>query len=201
MPKAGPATEKEMNEIAKNLNVHPSQLPADMAISLDPSKTVRVAIGTLGFLDENQNRNAGDFVLAELKNAHGLEMVERQELDKALSEIHLSLSGLVRAKEAIRVGKLLRADWLVLGTPARLNGTNLLVIRIVDARTGILQDACGLNGEQSLPTLSQELARFIQQCRQLASSGSNSRALSNNAASWPPAAPLTSICRSALSRI
>jgi hypothetical protein len=167
----GPTTEKEMNDRAKQLGLQ-SSVPADTARSLDSSKTVRVAIGALGFPDENQNRNAGDSVLAELKSAHGLEMVERQELDKALSEMQLSLSGLVRANDAIRVGKLLRADWFVLGTPARLNGTNLLVIRIVDARTGILQDACGLNSELPLPQLSHELARFIQQCRQLAASDS-----------------------------
>src|SRR4051794_30423052 len=76
--KIGPSTEKEMNEKAKQLGIR-TPPSVDVARSLDPSRAVRVAIGTLGLADQNQNRNAGDLVLAELKGAHGLEMVERQE--------------------------------------------------------------------------------------------------------------------------
>jgi hypothetical protein len=95
-----------------------------------------------------------------------LELVERQELEKVLEELQLSLSGLVRANDAVRAGKLVQADWFLLGSPVALEGKRHLVVRVVDARTGILRDAGVFQTDRSVTELTTQLADFLRQCRQ-----------------------------------
>lgn len=133
---------------------------------IEASRRLRLAIGSVGLADEQQNRNVSDLVLAQLTGANGLELVERQALDAVLNELQLSASGLVRAKDAVRAGKLLRADWFLLGTSATVNGTNVAVIRIVDARTGVMRDAAMIPNGETAPVLASGLAAFVRQSRQ-----------------------------------
>lgn len=139
--------------------------------SLPPSKTVRLAVGSLGLADDSENRELADLITVELSRAAGLEMVERQSLDKVLTELQMSLSGLVRAKDAVAAGKLLRADWFLLGTKAVVAGTNSVVVRVVDARTGILRDACALGWRNTPAQLASDIAVFARESRKRASSG------------------------------
>ncbi len=132
----------------------------------DIKRPVRLAIASLGFADEETNRKVADLTLADLTNAKGLELVERQSLEKLLQEMNLSLSGLVRARDAVRVGKLLRADWFLLGSPVSLNGTNYLVVRVVDGHTGVLRDAGVFDIKPALTKVATNLAAFVRQCRQ-----------------------------------
>jgi hypothetical protein len=158
-------TEKDIAETAKRLG-RAAPPPQIVAAPIDLKRPVRLAIGSLGFADENQNRRISDLVLAELSGAQGLNLVERQSLDAALREMSMSLSGLVRAKDAVRVGKLLRADWFLLGTEAKFGGTNFVVVRVVDARTGILRDAGIFSANQSPTQLATDIAAFVRQSRQ-----------------------------------
>ena len=105
---------------------------------------------------------------AELTGAKGLELVERQSLDKVLREMAMNLSGLVRARDAVRAGKLLRAEWFLLGTTAKVNGRDSLVVRIVDARTGIMRDGTVFTSEGEPTRLAGELAAFVRQSRKAA---------------------------------
>jgi hypothetical protein len=132
------------------------------------SHVVRLAIGALGFTDNEQNGELADLILSGLGSATGLELVDRQSINAALRETQLTLSGLVRARDAVRVGKMLKADWFLLGTAASVNGTNALVVRIVDARTGITRDAGVFPKDRSKPELAASVAGFVRQSRQSA---------------------------------
>ena len=99
----------------------------------------RLAIGTLGLIPENRNAALADIIASHLSTASGFDLVERRELNAVLQEASLGLSGVVRAKDAARVGALLRADQFLLGSSISVNGTNRLIIRLVDARTGMIR--------------------------------------------------------------
>lgn len=157
-------TGKDLAEAARKHLGEATPLPAP--IPVDPKRPVRLAVGALGLVGDEHNRRIADLLLAQLTGAKGLEMVERQELDAVLREMSLNVSGLVRAKDAIRVGKLVRADWFLLGSAASLNGTNYFVVRIVDARTGVLREAGVFVRDQESPRLAAALAGFVRQCRQ-----------------------------------
>ena len=142
---------------------------ARAAAPIDPQKPVRLAIGWLGLPDETQNGQAADLLLAQLSSARNLQLVDRQSLDKVLRESQMSLSGLVRAQSATRLGKLLRADWFLLGSAATVNGSNYVVVRIVDARTGTMLNAEIVSRQDGTSQLVPKLAAFVRQSRESAS--------------------------------
>ena len=160
-------TDTDISHAAAKLNrLAPPTPMATAPAPLNPNQPVRLAIGSLGLADDEQNRGLSDLVLAELSGAPGLNLVERQSLDAVLRELSLNLSGLVRAKDAVRAGKLLKADWFLLGTQAKINGTNSIVVRVVDARTGILRDAGVFSGDESPTKVAAAIAAFVRQSRQ-----------------------------------
>jgi hypothetical protein len=163
-------TEKDVLKARQKFGVAGPPTPAVPA-PLPASQTIRLAIGALGLADDNQNRQLMDLVTAQMSSAPALELVERQSLDKVLAELQMSLCSLVRAKDAIVAGKLLRADWFLLGTGTSVAGTNSVVVRVVDARTGILRDAGVFVSGQAPTRLASNIAAFIRQCRKNASSG------------------------------
>ena len=143
--------------------------PAELE-RIDPARRIRLAVGWLGLPNEAQNRQIADLIVAQFSSEKNLELVDRQSLDAVLREGELSLSGLVRADGAIRVGKLLRADWFLMGSSAVVGGANSLVARIVDSRTGTMRDIALLPLQKEPARLAGELAQFVRQCRASASS-------------------------------
>jgi hypothetical protein len=101
----GALTDKDVAEaLAKMRGPAPAIQTAPERI--EPGRRVRLAIGSVGLPTEQQSRNVSDLTLALLNDAKGLEMVERQALDKVLAELQLSAAGLVRARDAVRAGKV-----------------------------------------------------------------------------------------------
>ncbi|MCU0785638.1 MAG: CsgG/HfaB family protein, partial [Verrucomicrobia bacterium] len=162
-------SEEQMAEAASRLRGSAPTTSATAAIpALPTSRAVRLAIGGLGLPNDAVNREVADLVVANLTGASGLELVERQALDLALREMSLSLSGLVRAQDAIRVGKLVRADWFLLGNTVRLTQTNFIVARLVDAKSGVIQNLA-LVGDVDQPLLvAKALASFTRRAREAA---------------------------------
>lgn len=166
----GEYTDEELAAARKKLPIKqlapaPASVPVK-PLDLSPNNPIRFAVGSLGLADDEQNGRVGALIVADLNGAQGLDLVERQSLQQVLHELDLSLSGLVRAKDAVRVGKFLKADWFLLGTPATIKGTNSVVVRVVDARTGILCDAGIFAIDANVQQLATEIAAFVRQTRQ-----------------------------------
>jgi hypothetical protein len=164
--RSGPVSETEVDEArVKSGQAAPAPPLQAALVAVPMNRNVRLAIGSLGFRDDEKNRQLGDLATVKLTGARGFEMVERQSLAKILNELNLGWSGLVRANDALRVGKLLRADWFLLGTDANISGTNSLVVRVVDARTGTMRDAGVFPTDKPLTQLAEDLAGFMRQSR------------------------------------
>src|SRR5690242_12328996 len=163
------ASDKDLAKYAVNLGRTNAPLESVLTpIAL--SRQMRLAIGGLGPADDEQNQLLGDLVTAKLTSAPGLSLVDRQSLGLILSELKLSLHGFVRANDAVRIGHLLKTDWFLLGTEARINGTNCIVARLVDAHTGITRDAGVFPARQLESQLASDLASFVKDARQKAAS-------------------------------
>ena len=161
----GYVTDKDRKEFAAVLGL--TNAPAQPVLApLELSQPIRLAIGGLGLADKDQDQQLGDLVTVKLTGAVGFTLVERQSIDAILRELNLSLHGFVRAKDAVRAGKLLKADWFLFGTEATINGENSIVIRVVDARTGVVLDAGVLPFGDSQEKLASNLALFMQQTRE-----------------------------------
>jgi TolB-like protein len=110
--------------------------------------------GTLAVLYfENQGAPALDplkvglaqMMISDLQGAGDTKLVERQRLQAILDELKLGHDGMVDPATAARVGKLLGADELLLGSYFELMGTLRMDARLVRVETGEVLHATGAN--------------------------------------------------------
>ena len=89
---------------------------------------------------ESKKRELGKLVSAELatvlKRDHALNLVERERIDAALQEASLNELGLVDEKTAVKLGELLGAQALVIGTVSDAGDQFLVNARIVNTGNG-----------------------------------------------------------------
>src|SRR2546422_265700 len=90
-------TEKDLIKASKQLQSG-APSPPTAPVSIPLSRSIRLAVGSLGLATDSQNLELADLLTAELSAARGLELVDRASLDKVLREMEMNLSGLVRAK-------------------------------------------------------------------------------------------------------
>src|ERR1700722_9546446 len=121
----------------------------------------RLAIGTFGLNPGNRDGDLADLIAVRLSATPDLDLVERRELTAVLKEWNLSLGGFVRVKDAVRAGALLRADQFLLGSSVPINGTNQVIVRLVDARSGVIRAINVFREPESLDTLAAEISGFV----------------------------------------
>ncbi len=89
--------------------------------------------------------------------------VERRDLDKALAEQELSLSGLVDDATAARVGRLAGARYALLGSASIIDVQIRLSCRLIDIETGEILYATSVHGEtKKIYTVLEELAGEVE---------------------------------------
>lgn len=132
---------KAVQAIFDNLRVKIEEEPAlralenvDVKAAVSPGVTPdellrvrRVAV----VLGEGQNQAVGDLidimsdnVALELMNL-GFQVIERQSIGKVLSEQKLQMSGLVDASTAVKIGKMIGVDAVVLGNVTTVQRTEM----------------------------------------------------------------------------
>ncbi len=75
-------------------------------------------------------------VAIELRKSKSVKLIERDELNKILEEQEFSLSDIASQDNQIKIGKLLAADYLVLGEIIDMVNTLLITVRLVDTTSG-----------------------------------------------------------------
>lgn len=101
-------------------------------------------------------------LIADAASAPGLHVVERARLKEVLEEQKLGASGKVDPSSAARVGKLLGARWLVLGSYFDLAGQLRVDARVVEVETGKILGAAAARGPTNdFWTIEQDLARKL----------------------------------------
>jgi TolB-like protein len=103
-------------------------------------------------------------VTADLAGATNLVMVERAELNKALTEQAFGVSGMVNSDAAAQIGKITGAKVLVSGQVIRIGDNHLILLaNIVGTESGRLFAAKAEGAADNLPALTDELSRKIAQ--------------------------------------
>ena len=83
-----------------------------------------------------------DLLITDLARSRALQLVERARLGEILTELQLAGTGRVDSATAPRVGKLIQARRLILGTVDTLpNGEFRLSVRVADVETGAIAQA------------------------------------------------------------
>ncbi|MCU0642769.1 MAG: CsgG/HfaB family protein [bacterium] len=79
-----------------------------------------------------------EIMITELSNIQSIKLVERQKINSLMREMELSQSGLISEDKGIQVGKLLGAQFLVMGSYMVSFGEKIRVdMRIVEVETGL----------------------------------------------------------------
>lgn len=73
-----------------------------------------------------------EFISIELLKSDSVELIEREKRLEAIKEIELSQTGLVEEKAQIEAGKLLTAEYIVLGSIYDINNQLSITVRIVE---------------------------------------------------------------------
>jgi TolB-like protein len=101
-------------------------------------------------------------LISDLSASSPVRVVERARLKAVLEELKLGQSGKVDAASASRVGKLLGARFLVLGSFFDLRTTLRIDARVVEVETGRILRSAGVNGPaDDFWTLEQQLAQKL----------------------------------------
>ena len=77
----------------------------------------------------------GDLLFAELAKADAVWLVDRQDIDKTLSEQELSASGMVNPDQAVKIGSLTGAKVLISGSVFEVDKKLHIVAKIVGTET------------------------------------------------------------------
>ncbi|MDB6109004.1 MAG: hypothetical protein JWR69_754, partial [Pedosphaera sp.] len=102
-----------------------------------------------------------DLLTSQLSGAPQFDLVERQDVDRIVGELALMLPQGGKPKDAIRIGRILNADWLLLGVmPAE--GANRMAVKIVDAHTGIIRDLAIIPLGADMARVAELIVGFVQ---------------------------------------
>jgi TolB-like protein len=133
----------EPNNAAKATEVAPHTTPLSVAVLPFDSK------------DKVLGEQISEVVSATLSADADLQLVERDQLDKILTEHKLSLSAAIQPSEAARIGWLAGAQVLVIGRAYVIDEQMLITARIVGVETGrvYISQARGSTKDELLPIL------------------------------------------------
>jgi len=126
--------------------------PVRAAPSNDVSPPFLIAVFPLEDLRPSGDTEGLGEVLAEgitdgLNRAPGIRVVERQRLKALMDEIGLSMTGAVDEKTALRVGKLLGANHLLLGSFMKFRNQVRVNARVVTTETGEITGTAKVTGK------------------------------------------------------
>jgi TolB-like protein len=92
-------------------------------------------------------KGLAQMLISDLSAADAVRVVERERLEAVLAEQKLASSGKIDAKTAARVGKLLGARFLVLGSYFDVMKSMRVDARLVDVETGQIVQSIGADGK------------------------------------------------------
>ncbi len=122
------------------------ELSKEISDELTGNQKTTVAIAEFVDLD-GKVTSFGKFLAEELVTrlykTKKLKVIERQRLDKVIAEQNLSLTEVIEASSAKRIGRILGVDAIVTGTISELGNNFRINARIINTETGELLAAAG----------------------------------------------------------
>jgi len=150
---------KAINEFNKVLNLEPMNIQANELITKAKEKqkedkysikkiSIRKEKYTIAVMDlQAQGVSAIDAVVISdllrtaIVTTNAFTIVERGRLDQVIGELGYQQSGCTEQECAVKIGKMLNAKKIVVGSVGRLGKLYLINIRLVDVETGKVESA------------------------------------------------------------
>jgi len=97
---------------------------------------LKIAIGIFNSKNPNTGKVISMNIQSTLIDLKLFTIIERSQLDKVLNEQSLALTGGVDEKNAVKIGKLINAKYLVVGNILSIDNKLLILSRVVNVETG-----------------------------------------------------------------
>jgi TolB-like protein len=128
------AAEVEKEEVFKKMAEKLSSVAGDLK-----KKTVAVyGFEIIGRKDDSYAKYATEKLTHELVEAGSLLIIERSKINKVLSEQQLSMSGVVDADMAAKIGKILSVEGVIIGSITVSASEVELIARVVQSETAVI---------------------------------------------------------------
>lgn len=126
---------------------------------------IPIAIMELQPIDVQANtaRAVTDLIRTELFNTGLFRVFERGEIEKVLKEQQFGQTGLTEVSDAVRLGKMLQAKKVLVGTVSKLGTSYIVNARIIDVEKGEMEfaDKAQADSETALVQAVETFARKI----------------------------------------
>lgn len=122
-----------------------------------------INLGTI----ESKNQQLGEAVAENLRTAlietDCYRVVERNQLEKILKEHKLRDTGIINTDETVKIGKILDAQTIVLGSITKMGEKYTLNVRFVDIETGVAKFAKKVSGkgEEKIPDMIDDVVQAL----------------------------------------
>ncbi len=86
--------------------------------------------------EEHLGKAVSEIIRTELIGTRQFRVLERSQINKALSEQDFQKSGLINESTAVEIGKLLGADLIIIGSVVKIGNSYTINSRMIDIKTG-----------------------------------------------------------------
>ncbi len=120
-----------------------------LAFDAARAATDPIAVAPFRAADERAGEDMAARVLVHLARGGRYTLVERGQLKKALEEIARAQSGAVQAEEALEIGRITGARYLIVGEVAPVSGSGARLsatARVIKTETGVIVGAAAASG-------------------------------------------------------
>lgn len=126
--------------IAGKLGKISDSLAVAYGVSTGAKEKPSAAVFTFNTSKELEKRRIGfavsEMLAHQLAKSGKFQLLERTELNRVLGELKLSMAGVTEQEDAVTVGKLAKADILVMGSVEKIGKSYHVNARLVNAETG-----------------------------------------------------------------
>jgi len=112
--------------------------PGLWAKGIMPEKDMVIAVADFTGKDPEISEGIAETLLTDLAKSSRLHLVERKQLRRALSEVKLSASGLTDSKKVKKLGTMVGADRMIVGSYSLASDSIIINARLLDVATGQL---------------------------------------------------------------
>jgi TolB-like protein len=142
----------------KKENVTQEPIKTDNVQVVIAGKKVNIGILEIQPLnDEAENARLGkvftEILTTSFVSSEAFKIIEREQLNKVLSEIELTQSGIIDTSSAKMLGTMVGADAIVVGSITKLGDDLRLDIRIVDVDSGFILTAEKIEGKTDIRSI------------------------------------------------
>ncbi len=122
----------------RSLSEHLRYLFDELTLALPLTEKTKMAVAGFGYPDGQNTailKLLDESAVTSMAGAANLSLIERDKLALILEERELGLSGLIDTDEAIKVGQLSAARWILTGTLIDLPESLVVFARVIDVET------------------------------------------------------------------